>query len=84
MKKAAVQLNLFFVLTLGGLTVIATAFSSFLYYRNQLYMTDNRRLILQNDSIMSVNIELQKALEHKPNMQAMLSKSDNYTSSNLK
>lgn len=84
MKKAAFKANWFLFVLLAGLTIIAIAFSGFLYHRNQIYLTNNRQLILQNDSIMSVNIELKKALQHNLPLSVMLSVSDTYKSSNSK
>lgn len=84
MKKSAGRLNFLFIRVFAGLAVIAIAFSGFLFHRNQLYLDSNRQLVLQNDSIISVNIELRKALQHSATMTDILSVSDTYKSRNSK
>ena len=39
--------------------------SGYLYRQKQSYQFENRRLVLQNDSILSENIELKNALQLK-------------------
>lgn len=80
MKKAAVGWTWVIVWTCAGLAIAATASSALLYQRNQLYQNSNRELILQNDSLMSVTIELQKALQHKPDLPGVSSTSEAFTS----
>jgi hypothetical protein len=43
--------------------VVLVILLSVSYRRNQIYKADNTRLILLNDSIMSVNIELKDVIE---------------------
>lgn len=47
------------------ITVTLASLSGVLYHRNKNYEYENRRLIIQNDSIMSVNIELKNAINLK-------------------
>ena len=49
----------------GGIVLALTVVSGCLFQQNRVYESENRRLILQNDSIMSVNIELRKYLQEK-------------------
>lgn len=46
------------VLILLVMMVASIAFNGILYQQNRSYRTQNRELILQNDSILSVNLEL--------------------------
>lgn len=46
------------VLILLGVMVASIAFNGILYQQNRSYRHHNRELILQNDSILSVNLEL--------------------------
>jgi len=61
MKKPSIRP--FFYVILSALTIILTGFSGYLYQSNIEYRKANRELIIQNDSIMSVNIELTRKLE---------------------
>jgi hypothetical protein len=46
------------VLFLLGLTVASVTVNGILFQQNRSYKHQNRELILQNDSILSVNLEL--------------------------
>lgn len=46
------------VVILLGVMVASIAANGILYQQNRSYRTQNRELILQNDSILSVNLEL--------------------------
>ena len=46
------------VMLLLGLTVASITVNGILYRQNRTYKYQNRELILQNDSILSVNLEL--------------------------
>ena len=46
------------VVTLLALMVVSVTVNAILYQQNRSYRTHNRELILQNDSILSVNLEL--------------------------
>lgn len=50
---------------LGSGIVALTLFSGILYKQSQSMERENRKLIIQNDSIMSVNIELKNSLIRK-------------------
>ena len=43
--------------------LIMFAFSSWLLNRNSVYARQNRELLLQNDSVMSVNLDLMNELD---------------------
>lgn len=57
----ASKVYLFFT---GAIVLLAIA-SGFLYRQNKMYQQQNESLIIQNDSILSVNIELTKALKQR-------------------
>jgi hypothetical protein len=46
------------VFILLGLMVVSFTVNAILYQQNRSYRSHNRELILQNDSILSVNLEL--------------------------
>jgi predicted solute-binding protein len=48
-----------------GLLVVVSFTSMFLYRENKSYQHQNQRLIILNDSILSVNIELKNQLQQK-------------------
>lgn len=64
-KKAVPKINsyLFPAITIAAIVFCLT--SGCLYQQNNAYRSVNRRLIIQNDSIISVNIELKNALMEK-------------------
>ncbi len=62
---------IFYVLVLLILSLTATL--GYFYSQNRLYQQKNRALIIQNDSILSVNVELRAALN------AMLDETGNRT-----
>jgi CHASE3 domain sensor protein len=53
-------------LLLTGIIFILVIISGFLYQQKKFYQQQNRELIIQNDSVLSVNIELQNALKQQP------------------
>jgi dTDP-4-dehydrorhamnose 3,5-epimerase-like enzyme len=48
-----------------GVFVVLTFTSTYLYRENKSYQHENRRLLILNDSILSVNIELKGQLQQK-------------------
>ena len=70
-----VRSALFF--TIVGVFVVMLFFNGFLFIQNKEYKTLNRELIIQNDSILSANIELMKAFEKKRNLSNNLTLSKN-------
>lgn len=56
------------LLLLTGIIFILVIISGFLYQQKRFYQQQNRDLIIQNDSVLSVNIELQNALEQQPSL----------------
>lgn len=46
----------------GGIILILLVISARLYRENKVYESRNQRLIIQNDSVLSVNIELRNLL----------------------
>lgn len=48
-----------------GIILTLTLVSGCLFHQNKVYESQNRKLIIQNDSIMSVNIELKNFLEQR-------------------
>lgn len=64
MKKGAVRITSIPFLIIAGFIALAIV-SGKLYHQNKMYQQKNRRLIILNDSILSVNIELQNALKQK-------------------
>jgi dTDP-4-dehydrorhamnose 3,5-epimerase-like enzyme len=57
--------------------------STYLYRENRSYQQENHRLIVSNDSILSVNIELKNQLQQKERA-AMRSFDDNVKTKNSK
>jgi predicted solute-binding protein len=57
--------------------------STYLYRENRSYQLENHRLIVSNDSILSVNIELKNQLQQKGRA-AMRSFDDNVKTKNSK
>lgn len=47
----------------GAIILLLAVISGCLFQQNRKYAAENRRLIIQNDSIMSVNIELKQFLK---------------------
>ena len=70
-----VRSALFF--TIVGVFVVMLFFNGFLFIQNKEYKTLNRELIIQNDSILSANIELMKAFEKQRNLSNNLTLSKN-------
>lgn len=52
-----------FVISLIAIIAILLMISFRQYQRNEKYRENNRELLLQNDSIMSINIELKEQLK---------------------
>ena len=50
---------------LGGILVLLLITTGFLYKEKRTFEEQNRRLIIQNDSIMAVNILLNDSLKQK-------------------
>lgn len=46
-----------------GFVILLLLFCGSLYKQNKTYQQENRRLIIENDSIMSVNIELSNSIK---------------------
>lgn len=65
MKKEFVRATRLFTFLLGAVLLVLALLSGFLYTRSKNFESANRKLIIQNDSIMSVNIELKNALQQK-------------------
>ena len=59
--KARSPLFIFLFLGLAGMLVL----NGFLYNKNAFYKHQNKALIIQNDSILSANIELKQELERQ-------------------
>jgi hypothetical protein len=51
------------LLIMAGVIVVLIIVSTWLATQNRQYQSHNRKLIIQNDSIMAVNIELLHVLE---------------------
>jgi hypothetical protein len=66
-KKAVSQLGHYFILLITCSALVLFVVSGFLYHQNSSFKKENRRLIIANDSIISVNIELKNALTDKNN-----------------
>ncbi|HEU4633489.1 MAG TPA: hypothetical protein VFS22_05870 [Flavisolibacter sp.] len=66
-RKLSIHTRQVFLL-LTGIIFILVVLSGFLYQQKRFYQQQNRELIIQNDSVLSVNIELQNALEQKPSL----------------
>jgi len=49
-----------------SLTCLLVITSGYMFIQNTKFESENRRLIIQNDSIISVNIELTNALQSTP------------------
>lgn len=52
----------FFRFLAGGIILLLSAISGNLYRKNRIYEWENRQLLIQNDSILSENIELKNSL----------------------
>ena len=59
-------LVMFPVLLISALSFL----SFFLHKQNRSYQEQNRNLIIQNDSILSVNVELKQTLQQKDSVMA--------------
>jgi hypothetical protein len=71
MKKVSLKVGPFLIFAALGSVIASLLFSGYLYNQNNSYQSENRKLIIQNDSILSVNIELKKALQHKASLSVM-------------
>lgn len=60
----AIRKSAFFLL--NGALVLLSALVFFLYRDKRLVQQQNRKLIIQNDSIMSVNIMLADSVKQRP------------------
>lgn len=65
LKRISPSLTLVLLITLGSIVIVLTVVTGYLYQQNKNYKTQIRELIIQNDSIMSVNIKLTDALKLK-------------------
>ena len=65
MKQAKSATGSLLLPILWGAAVCLVLFSTYLYKNNQSVKQHNRELIIQNDSIISVNIELRQELERR-------------------
>lgn len=54
-----------FLFVAGTIILTLSLVSGCLYHQNEVYRYENRQLILQNDSVLSVNIELKNLLNKK-------------------
>ncbi|MGZ8544782.1 MAG: hypothetical protein ACXWV0_05770 [Flavisolibacter sp.] len=62
MQKQISYKRSYLLLVLAIALVLATTAGSYFYSENKYYRKANRQLIIQNDSIISVNIELKSAV----------------------
>jgi hypothetical protein len=53
------------LIILSGIVITLSATTGYLYRQNKHFQSEQRELIIQNDSIISVNIKLTQALETK-------------------
>jgi len=56
-----------------ALIVILLLFSGSLYKQNRAISSENRRLMIMNDSVISANIELNRQLQFADSMKTKLS-----------
>jgi hypothetical protein len=56
MSKATLSVSPTVFYALAAATVITLFLSAYLFFTNQSYVHQNRELIIQNDSILSVNL----------------------------
>lgn len=59
MRVFSKNISIFFIGIILALTIISVC----LLFENRSYQKQNRQLVIQNDSILSVNIELRKYLQ---------------------
>ncbi len=62
MQKQISYKRSYLLLVMAIALVLATTAGSYFYSENKYYRKANRELIIQNDSIISVNIELKSAI----------------------
>jgi len=55
----------YILITLIGAILTLTLLSSYLFHENRIYQSENRKLIIQNDSILSANMELKNFLQNR-------------------
>jgi len=77
MRQAQFHTKSVLFLLLSGF-VLPGAVSGYLYYENKTYQHRNHRLIIVNDSILSENIELKKALQQRRTSTAIRIESENF------
>ena len=65
MKREATFFKSFLLVVAFGSTALMFIVSGCLYAQNTGFRKENRKLIIENDSIMSANIELKHALQQK-------------------
>lgn len=54
------RLKVFVVVSIGFVLLFVIGF---LFFENRFYKNENRKLLLQNDSVMSANIELKDSID---------------------
>jgi hypothetical protein len=64
-KREATSFKSFLLAVAFGFAALMFIVSGCLYQQNTGYKKANRKLIIENDSIMSANIELKHALQQK-------------------
>jgi transcription termination factor Rho len=68
MKTSSQSIKPRLLLVMAGIIAVLIVVSGWLATQNRQYQSHNRKLIIQNDSIMAVNIELLQVLEGKVEM----------------
>jgi CHASE3 domain sensor protein len=78
MKQSSAFTKPLVFFTFGGLLVILLFVSGLLFHQNNVYRQENRELIIENDSVISVNIELRESLEKSSSIPGKRKLTENY------
>lgn len=64
MKKGFIRRTPMILVFLLCVILVLLGINGCLYQKNKVYRRENRQLIIQNDSLLSINIELNEALQN--------------------
>jgi hypothetical protein len=64
MKKGFIRKSPLVLVFMLCIILVLLGINGCLYQKNKAYSRENRQLIIQNDSLLSINIELNEALQN--------------------